>query len=184
VIVFTHDLAFVGDLVGYAKSSQVPVTERSIELTGDRHPGACVDAHPWKAKDVSSRINELETLLGEIRRSRRAWNQDTYEERTALWAGRLSEAWERAVNLEIVYKVVDRGTSEVRPKMFRLLSAITDDDNDDFQAGYGQCSQWAPRHDKDPAINFVAPEPEDMESELERFREWFTRIKRYRQQAR
>jgi hypothetical protein len=63
---------------------------------------------------------------------------------------------------------------------FRILSAITEQDNDDFQAGYGRCSEWARRHDKAPDVNFVAPEEADMESELDRFRAWFKRIKSYR----
>ena len=74
----------------------------------------------------------------------------------------------------------DRGTSQVKPKMFRVFASITDQDNDDFQAGYSRCSEWARRHDKDPSMNYVAPEPDELEAELKRFREWFGRIKAYR----
>jgi hypothetical protein len=108
------------------------------------------------------------------------WDQEQYDEKCAARGGKLSEAWERAINLEIVNEVVDRGTSQVRPLKFRILAAITEQDNDDFQVGYSRCSEWARRHDKDPSMNFVAPEHADMEAELERFRKWFKRIKGYR----
>ncbi len=179
VIVFTHEVTFVGDLLRHANEAHVPVTARSIQRKGHT-PGICVDDYPWKAKDVGTRISDLVNDLANIKRECGNWNQDMYEERCALWAGKLSETWERAVNLEIVYEVVDRGTSEVRPKKFRILSAITEQDNEEFQAGYGRCSQWARRHDKDPEINFVAPDPVDMEGELGRFRQWHKRIRAYR----
>jgi hypothetical protein len=179
VVVFTHEVTFVGDLVRHAKEAKVSVTERWVQRNGDLL-GICADKHPWKAKDVSARIGELEVDLAAINRDKSTWDQEQYEDRSAAWAGKLSESWERAINLEIVNEVVDRGTSQVRPLKFRILAAITEDDDDDFQTGYGRCSEWARRHDKDPGVNFVAPEPADMEAELQRFRTWFKRIKGYR----
>jgi ABC-type hemin transport system ATPase subunit len=179
VIVFTHEVTFVGDLVRHANEGKVPITERWIQRNGDVL-GVCADKHPWKAKDVTARIGVLDADLAAIKRNKNTWDQEQYEEQCAAWAGKLSEAWERAVNLEIVNEVVDRGTSQVRPMKFRILAAITEQDNDEFQAGYGRCSEWARRHDKDPGINFVAPEPGDLEAELERLRAWFKRIKTYR----
>lgn len=179
VVVFTHEVSFVGDLARHADEAKVPVTERWVQRNGDVL-GVCADKHPWKAKDVAARINALEAGLAEIKRDKASWDQEQYEERCASWAGKLSEAWERAVNLEIVNEVVDRGTSQVRPLKFRILAAITEHDNDEFQAGYGRCSEWARRHDKAPEINYVAPEPCDMQVQLDRFRTWFKRIKGYR----
>jgi hypothetical protein len=179
VIVFTHELVFVGDLVSHANRADVSVAERWLQRNGDV-VGICVDKFPWKAKDVGARISELEGLVAQIKRDRNSLNEEEYEERCASWAGKLSEAWERAINIEIVNEVVDRGTSQVRPLKFRILAAISRDDDSDFQAGYEQCSTWVRRHDKDPGVNFVAPEPDQLEAELNRFRSWFNRIKSYR----
>lgn len=179
VIVLTHEVSFVGDLVRHASEARVAVTERWVQRNGDLL-GVCADKHPWKAKDVKARIGVLEHDLAEIKRQRNSWDQEQYEDHCAEWGGKLSEAWERAVNLEIVNEVVDRGTSQVRPRMFRIFAAITQQDDDDFQAGYGRCSEWARRHDKAPDINYVAPEPDEMEAELQRFRDWLGRIKGYR----
>lgn len=179
VVVFTHEITFVGDLVKAANEAKVVITERWVQHHGDL-VGVCADKLPWKAKDVAARISELDAGLVKIKNDRGAWTQEQYEENCATWSGKLSETWERAINLEIVNEVVDRGTSQVRPLKFRILAAITNEDNDQFQAGYSRCSEWACRHDKDPGINFVAPEPADLEEELERIRTWFKRIKGYR----
>jgi hypothetical protein len=100
-----------------------------------------------------------------------------------MWAGDLSETWERTVRNDVVGKVVDRGTTEVRPRMIKLLARITEQDNKDFQAGYSQVSKWAPRHDKSEEVNFVAPTIAQMEVELERADAWQKRVADYANKA-
>lgn len=180
VIVFTHDVAFVGDLRRAADEEQVGFTERGVQRRGDKTPGLLTDQHPWKAKDVPRRFDELAQQLARIKRDRASWGQDVYEKECSDWAGKLSETWERLINLEIVYAVVDRGTSEVRPKMFKLLVRITDQDDREFQQSYGRISGWVRRHDKSPSTNYVAPEPAELEQELAFVKTWFDRVKKYR----
>jgi DNA repair exonuclease SbcCD ATPase subunit len=180
VIVFTHDLSFVGDLRRAADHTSVAFVERAVELRGDGKPGVCVDQHPWKARDVKARLGELDRLVAVIKRERPNWSQDEYEEKCADWGGKLSEAWERMINVEVVNPVVDRGTSEVRPKMFRLFARITDADDREFQDSYARCSQWARRHDKSAEVNYVAPQPEELEKELALARSWFERVSKYK----
>ena len=180
VIVFTHDLAFVGDLRRCADELQVGFVERGVQRRGDNAPGLCTETHPWKAKDVGSRLQQLEEELARIKRHRGTWDQETYEKECSDWAGKLSETWERLINLEIVYTVVDPGTSEVRPKMFKVLARITEDDDREFQQSYGRISAWARRHDKSLTTNYVAPEPAELEQELTFVRGWFGRVKNYR----
>jgi energy-coupling factor transporter ATP-binding protein EcfA2 len=180
VIVFTHDVVFVGDLVKHAAESKIPISERWISRKGNV-AGYCAEQHPWKAKDVKKRISDLKVELGRLTKVANDLDPEEYDERCASWAGKLSETWERAVNMEIIYEVVDRGTSQVKPHKFRILAAITTQDNEDFQAGYARTSEWARRHDKDPEVNFVAPPCDEMEQEMERIDAWFTRIKGYRQ---
>jgi hypothetical protein len=179
VVIFTHEVTFVGAIVKYAAQADVPLQERCVQRRGEL-VGHLDNCFPWKAKDVPSRLNYLEVELARITKQRSTLLQEDYQQRCQLWAGFLSETWERAVNLEIVYEVVDRGTSEVRPRMFRLFTFITAEDNDEFQAGYAQSAEWAPRHDKDPEVNFVPPEPEEMAGELKRLKGWYTRIKGYK----
>lgn len=143
VIVFTHDVAFVGDLRQAADEEQAAFTERGVQRRGDKVPGLCTDQHPWKAKDVGRRLDELGRELARVKREGASWDQDTYEKECADWAGKLSETWERLINLEIAYAVVDPGTSHVHPNMFKVLARITEKDNREFQQSYGRVSGWA-----------------------------------------
>jgi len=97
------------------------------------------------------------------------------------WAGRLSETWERTINLELVGKVVDRTTLEVRPRMFRVLARVTSDDDKEFQESYARCSRWTRRHDKSPELNYVAPTVDELAAELSLVGRWFDRVRKYDQ---
>lgn len=180
VIVFTHDIIFVNELSRAAESEKVQLSERCIQRRGDGRPGLCVEQYPWKAKDVGSRLNDLEQELARIKHERSSWSRDQYEAACAEWGGMLSETWERMIRMEVVNPVVDAGTSEVRPKSFRLLARVTEDDDREFQESYGRCSLWARRHDKSAAVNYVAPEPDEMAKELETVHAWFKRVRKYR----
>lgn len=180
VIVFTHNLSFVGYLVGAAKNLAVPVTDRCIQRNVARQPGFVSEVHPWKAKDIPKRFADLETRIAGIKREHVKWDEDTYLKETAVWAGDLSETWERIIRNEIIYPVVDRATTEVQPRMLRSLARITEDDNLEFQGSYSRISEWAKRHDKSEDTNFVAPTVAELERELVEVRAWHKRIKGYK----
>lgn len=180
VVVFTHDLEFVVALSAAAAAEGVEFAERSIQRSGDKTPGICVDEHPWKAKDVGRRLGELEGQLAEIERERSAWTQDEYELACSDWAGKLSEAWERLLHLEVAQPIFDLSKSEVHPKGLKVIAQITPEQNKQFQESYARASGWLRRHDKSPGKNTVAPEPKDLRAELESIRNFQAEIKKYK----
>ena len=180
VIIFTHDIAFVSELRRASTEKEVDFTERSVERHHIRGPGECHDVHPWKAKDIKTRLGDLRSTLDQIRRDCGEWSQEEYEKETSEWAGKLSETWERMIRQEIVDYIFDQSTQEIRPKMVRLLGHITETDNKKFQDSYGHVSRWSRRHDKSPELNYVAPSIEEMEAELDVVKTWFIRIRKYR----
>lgn len=179
VIVFTHDLIFLAELVGRASNSGVAVLEQTIRRNNSKQPGMILSEFPWKAKNVKQRVGDLREYLARIRKQQGAISVDEYETMTSDWAGRLSETWERMIRSEVIYRIVDRSTTEVRPKLVRILAQITEDDYQKFDKSYSVASTWVRRHDKSEEYNYVAPEPEDMERELTILTEWHTRIKGY-----
>jgi len=182
VIVFTHDVVFLSDVVKRADFCGIPICERSVERDAQHRPGQIINDFPWKAKRVTDRIQELNSLLASIKRDRSELSRSDYENRTSDWAGKLSETWERLIRSEIIYRVVDRSTTEVRPMMVRILAKITDADYNEFLAGYSAASTWARRHDKSEEVSYVAPEPDQMESEIDRLAATEKRIHKYSQQ--
>jgi hypothetical protein len=179
VIVFTHDVAFAGALQKAGEQLDIPVMTRSIERQGTE-PGHVRKTLPWKAKDFAARLAAIEHDLAELKKQRGDYGQDEWDKAVGSWAGDLSELWESCVSSEILDEVFDRGKSEVRVLKFRILAAITPDDDLDFHAGYGACSTWARRHNKSGETNYVPPEPAEMQTEVARIRAWQKRMKQYR----
>lgn len=179
VIVFTHDLIFLAELVKRARYLSVKVHQQTIQRDGSKQPGQITGKFPWKARDVKQRIGDLRGELARIKKQRDTLSGDEYERLTSEWAGQLSETWERLIRSEVIYCVVDRSTTEVKPKLVRILAQITDDDYQDFDASYSAVSTWARRHDKSEEFSYVAPDPKEMEYELNRLTEWYARIKGY-----
>lgn len=182
VILFTHDVAFVADLKREARAKEVSVAERSVTRSraDERKPGTCTTKHPWKAKDVPARLNELRQDLGRIRRETTTWDEQQYDDAVAVWAGNLSETWERIFSQEIVGPVLAEGGLEVRPTMVKVLARFSDEDHREFEGSYGRASQWAKRHDKSVAVNYVAPDIDKLDEELRLVENWFKRVKGYK----
>jgi energy-coupling factor transporter ATP-binding protein EcfA2 len=182
VIVFTHDVSFVADLKRESKGLGVPLGERSVTRGrgGDRRPGTCGTSHPWKAKDVTERLGDLRKELARIKRESGGWDDTTYENEIAMWAGNLSETWERIFSQEIVGQLLVEGGLEVRPNMVKIMARFSESDEREFQASYSRVSQWAKRHDKSGMVNYVAPEVSTLEDELVRVDQWFKRVKAYK----
>jgi translation initiation factor RLI1 len=183
VVIFTHDVAFVADLKREAKARCVGLAERSVMKSRAevRKPGMCTTKFPWKAKDVSARLDALRHDLSLIKRESSEWDDTRYEEAVASWAGNLSETWERIFSQEIVGPILEEGGLEVRPKMVKILARFTEEDNQQFQGSYCRISQWAKRHDKSAAVNYVVPDVEILENELQLVDRWFKRVKGYKE---
>lgn len=182
IILFTHDVAFVADLKREAAAKGIQVAERSVirSRADERKPGACTTKHPWKAKDVPARLDELRQEISRIRRESSAWDEKQYEEAVATWAGNLSETWERIFSQEVVGPVLAEGGLEVRPVMVKVLARFSDDDHREFEGSYGRASQWAKRHDKSAAVNYVAPDIDQLDEELGLVDGWYKRVKAYK----
>jgi hypothetical protein len=146
----------------------------------ERKPGACTAKHPWKAKDVPARLDELRQELSRIKKESTAWEEKQYEDAVAVWAGNLSETWERIFSQEIVGPVLAEGGLEVRPMMVKVLARFSDDDYHEFEGSYARASRWARRHDKSAAVNYVAPDIDKLEEELRLVDGWFKRVKGYK----
>ncbi len=182
VIVFTHDVAFVGDLKREAKGRSVSVAERSVvrSRAEERKPGACTTDHPWKAKEVGARLDELRRDLARIRRESQELDERSYEDAVGVWAGKLSETWESVFRQEIVGAILAEGGLEVRPMMVKAIARFSDTDHKEFQASYSRVSKWAKRHDKSAMVNYVPPEVNELERELEGVTTWFKRVRGYK----
>jgi len=179
VIVFTHEITLVNELLRKAKDQSQKVASRSVQRSGEK-PGKVSDNFPWAAQDIHERLRNLAVGLARIKQERPDMDDEEYTNQVRAWAGNLSETWERAVNLDIVNQLVDRGTNQVKPLMLKILPKFNQADHDEFQNGYAQVSSWAPRHDNSPEENFHPPSVDELEVELDRLGTWHSRVKAYK----
>jgi energy-coupling factor transporter ATP-binding protein EcfA2 len=59
VIVFSHDIIFVGELTKAAEAESVSFTERCVERRGDGRTGVCVDHHVVVEHDLANGLDKL-----------------------------------------------------------------------------------------------------------------------------
>lgn len=181
VIVFTHDATFAAEIKRCAGEENIEFTTRTIERgRPDQQPGACRNDHPWAVKDAPARLGWLKQDLARIKKNAADWDNETYDREVAMWAGYLSETWERFISQNVADALVNRGTLEVQVTMMKVVARITAEDNKQFQESYKRCSRWARRHDKDSALNYSAPPVEDLEKEHACVEEWFDRVRKYK----
>lgn len=181
VIVFTHDATFSAEIKRCAGEEDVEFTTRTIERgRPDHQPGACRDDHPWAVKDAPARLGSLKQDLARIRKNASGWDSETYDREVAMWAGQLSETWERFISQNVADSLVNRGTLEIQVTMMKVVARITEDDNKQLQESYRRCSRWARRHDKDVALIYSAPPVEDLEKEHAFVEGWFSRVRKYK----
>ena len=179
IIVFTHDLAFVSYLRKASRDMGVTFKERSIVRTSQGRIGICREHHPWSAQSAKRRLNQLKQDLVKIAKEQKDWEDDTYEHYASNWAGRLSEALERAIGIETAGAVLDPSTLETHPLMFRVFGRITKADNSELQEMYSAVSAWAPRHDDSLLSNIPPLTVEQMEDLLQKAETWLKRISKY-----
>ena len=102
---------------------------------------------------MPARLDELRKELARIKKEGTSRDQRTYEDAVAVWAGNLSETWERIFSQEIVGPILAEGGLEVHPMMVKVLARFSDTDHIEFEASYSRVSQWAKRHDKSTLVN-------------------------------
>ena len=177
VVVFTHDITFLQAVVRHAESYGIPLTERSIEKRGPT-PGFAGAEFPWSAKDVGRRIGGLREDIAKLKKDEPTLSVDERSRETELIASRLSQAMERAVNLDIASQIYNHSKGEVRPRMMKILPEFSEEDCKEFSTLYSLTGSWA-RHDQSPAQNYTPPSAAKLEVAVERFDVWWKRIKKY-----
>src|SRR5439155_25398895 len=94
IIVFTHDLIFVNDLVDLAERSHRPLQLVTVSR-GPAGAGMVTEGLPWKGKSVEDRIDKLEKALTVAKKLYNAHDEDGYGRAAADIYSNLRASWER-----------------------------------------------------------------------------------------
>lgn len=180
VIVFTHDIAFVADILRVsADHNGVEVHKRMIQRRGEK-PGYATESFDWELKDSKARANELVQESEKLIKDFNDLPEDQFKERTSNIAGKLSMTWERAIAEYLAFPIISPGDMEIRPRMMKIYPKFSDEDLEEFESGYAFSSLYAQRHDNVPQKNVSLPEPKMIVEECERLLRWIDRVRRYK----
>ena len=179
VIVFTHDVVFLLRLKELAELQQVEQRDQHVRnLPGGA--GVCAEDLPWVALKVKSRIGHLKDRFQEAEALHRRGHQDAYERLAIEIYGFLREAWERAVEEELLGGVVERFRPSVQTLRVPALADISPADCRSVTAAMTKCSRWLRGHDDAPAAHADVPGPGELKDDITRLENFVAAIRKRR----
>lgn len=166
VIVFTHDLSFMFDLVQLATKSGIALKQQAVWRRGDAS-GFVDDKPPWHAMNLKQRVAAMADEVQEWNSQVPARNQDEAWRRVCDIYGRMRMAWEGAVEERLFNGVVQRFQREVSTQRLRQVD-ITDERIRAIEAGMTRCSFFV--HDAPAGSRGPLPDRQQIAADLEPLR--------------
>ena len=179
VIVFTHDVVFLLHLKELAEEEQVEQFDQHVRnLAGGA--GVCAEELPWVALKVRRRVGYLRKRFQDAEQLHRQGHQDAYEREAVEIYGFLREAWERALEEELLGGVVERFRATVQTRQVASLADITHDDCRTITFAMTKCSRWLRGHDDAPAARAEVPKPAELKGDIDKLEEFLAAIRKRR----
>lgn len=177
VIVFTHDIVFLTNLVGYC-TAQGTQLRQSYLYRGSAQPGECIDGVPWAAMKVRRRIGQLKSWLQAAETIHRRQGSEAYESEARRIYGRLRDTWECAVEEVLLNGVVARFDHAIHTQQLNGLADITDDDIRTIGEGMTKSSRFV--HDEAGAVADPVPSPAELRQDINNLETWVGQVRQRR----
>jgi hypothetical protein len=179
VIIFTHDLFFLRNLIDECKEQEVPHQHQWVRR-GSEASGICSSDLPWVAMRVKERLGVLRARWQDLDKLYRNGSSDAYEREAREMYGLLREAWEKTIEEVLLNDVVERFRRSVESKRVRNLYDITKEDCEGIERGMTECSRWIRGHDESPADGTPFPKPGELEKRIKALDDCIQRIRKRR----
>jgi len=174
VIVFTHDLAFVWEMVEAAKNAGAPYKGVHV-FSSQNVKGLAKDSLPHEGGKLEARLNGIRDLAAKARKAlEKDMDHDAYDFHVRRSYGLLRDCWERLIEEVMFGETVRRFRNGVNTK--NLKRAYVDDE--DFEAvwhGMTRCSCFT--HDAPTDAVVDLPQPDAFLADIEAFAAAFERSK-------
>lgn len=169
VIVFTHDIVFLHDLMSGANELDVPISLCRVQSNRD-HCGYVVDGLPWVAQKTAQRIDQLEKDARATQADYDAGNDEQYEVGICRMYDGLRATVERAVEEWFFRGVVVRHRDYINLKDLRLVTAVSVTHCDRLKNLFQRCCDITQAHDRSSLRSFGVPRPDEALSDLTELR--------------
>ncbi|EMI55099.1 AAA family ATPase [Rhodopirellula sallentina] len=161
VIVFTHDLVFLHDLLDGASERSLPVQIQQLEAR--RATAGIVDEGlPWDARSVASRLDTLEKDIRTARTLYENHEDEPYKAKIEGVYGRLRATIEKVVEEQIFCRVVVRHRDYINLKELPKTVAVTSDHCTRIKNLFSKCCDITDAHHRSPSRGFSVPAPADV----------------------
>jgi ABC-type transport system involved in cytochrome c biogenesis ATPase subunit len=176
VIVFTHDLIFLNDIVEAAEDVGCPETTRHIRRSADI-VGMVNSDLPWDGMKIAQRVDTLEKQARALLPVRQHKDEETYKREARHFYDDLRAAWERALEEVAFAHVVMRHRDYIRDKDLVRVSALTDQDCKSWGDNFGKCCDLMAGHDGSRGRNRAMPEPEELLQDVAALNTWVRNLR-------
>ena len=181
VIVFTHNIVFHYMLANEARRAQVGCHGEWMRSAGNNQFGVVEkNKKPLHVKDVSERLNDIDTKLQEIRRSSyEPMNENFYTRVVDLYT-QMRATWERVVEEILLNKAIERFRPEVKTQSLEAACYNPHTDYPIIFEGMKRCSHYS-GHDRASELPPGLPDIERIERDVEELQQFvFTATERKR----
>jgi len=181
IIVFTHDIVFVHDLIDGAEENgaqcDLKSLHRNAQTTGRVDAGL-----PWLGMRVIQRLDELAKAARALEPVFEEGNETAYARQVRDVYDDLRATWERSLEEIAFCRIVIRHRDYINTKELKKVSVITEQDCDTFQRNFARCSGYVTGHDPSVGRNIQMPNPAEVLTDVMTLEDWVRSI-RDRQKA-
>ena len=168
VIVLTHDLPFVLDLVDLAEKAGIEPLVQAVWCMGTE-VGRVDDHLPFKAMKLRQRLGVLDQEVAQWNNQPTPRDLDEAWRRVRDYYSRLRITWERAVEERLFRGVVQRFQREVKTLALDDV-VVTPELVGTIKEGMTRCSQFV--HDEPPGTSTMLPGRTDLAADLAKLKDF------------
>jgi hypothetical protein len=166
VVVFTHDLAFLLDVLDQAEAAGVEPLVQGV-WRGGSEVGRVDEQPPFATMKLRTRVGVLEDEVEHWDQQNAPADFDEAWRRVCDFYGRLRMTWERAVEERLFRGVVQRLQRAVKTLALKDV-VITEELAEAVHEGMTRCSYFA--HDAPPSVGASLPGRQDLAADVAKLR--------------
>ena len=169
VIVFTHDIYLLVNLLDMGKQEGIPMHSEQQLLRVDWGAGVCVQDSPWEAASVSKRIGKINDLIQKATPKYKEGPTE-YEPFAANLCLKMRQTVERALEDILICGVVQRYRKNIQITQVKDLTKIGDPDCKLIKHYWDKYSNL--HHDHREGNPVTWPSPEDIAKDAQELKKW------------
>jgi hypothetical protein len=167
VVVFTHDIVFLHDLLDYAENQKIESFIQRVFQSSSGY-GTVGNELPWKVQNTLQRLDTLIKAWSEAKQKFEAHDEEAYEKRCTDIYTELRATIERAIEEHLFNRVVVRHRDYVNTKELEKVKVMQSSDVDLLLELHNKCCDVTRAHDPSSGRNASAPIPDDVKTDIEK----------------